>query len=54
MHELGLRRIREAGVELHHAKGVYYDWIRTLEAARTFTARRTSSSIVSVVRIFAI
>ena len=37
MHELGLRRIREAGVELHHAKGVYYDWIRTLEAARTFT-----------------
>jgi len=38
MHELGLRRIREAGVELHHAKGVYYDWIRTLEAARTFTA----------------
>lgn len=38
MHELGLRRIRESGVELHHAKGVYYEWIRTLEAARAFTA----------------
>lgn len=37
MHELGLRRIHDAGVELHHAKGVYYEWVRTLEAARTFT-----------------
>ena len=36
MHDLGLRRVREAGVGLHHAKGVYYEWIRTLEAARTF------------------
>jgi hypothetical protein len=35
MHELGLRRILGAGVELHHAKGVYYEWVRTLEAART-------------------
>ena len=38
MHELGLRRIGEAGGELHHAKGVYYEWVRTLEAARAFTA----------------
>jgi nicotinamidase-related amidase len=38
MHDLGLRRIRDAGAELHHAKGVYYEWIRTLEAARTFRA----------------
>ena len=38
MHALGLRRIREAGGELHHAKGVYYEWIRTLDAARAFTA----------------
>ncbi|HEX5824114.1 MAG TPA: isochorismatase family protein [Candidatus Limnocylindrales bacterium] len=37
MHDLGLRRIRDAGVELHHAKGVYYEWLRTLEAARAFT-----------------
>jgi len=36
MHDLGLRRVREAGVGLHHAKGVYYEWIQTLEAARTF------------------
>ena len=38
MHELGLRRIRDAGAELHHAKGVYYEWIRTLEEARRFEA----------------
>jgi nicotinamidase-related amidase len=38
MHELGLRRVREAGAELHHAKGVYYEWVQTLEAARTFTS----------------
>jgi nicotinamidase-related amidase len=37
MHELGLRRIREAGSELNHAKGVYYEWVRTLDAARQFT-----------------
>lgn len=36
MHVLGLRHIREAGVELHHAKGVYYEWIRTLGAAMAF------------------
>jgi nicotinamidase-related amidase len=38
MHELGLRRVREAGAELHHAKGVYYEWVRTLDAARRFTS----------------
>ena len=38
MHDLGLRRVREAGCELHHAKGVYYEWIRTLDAAQAFTA----------------
>ncbi len=32
----GLRRMRDAGVILAHAKGVYYEWVRTLEAARTF------------------
>ena len=37
MHELGLRRIREAGAELHHAKGVYYELVRTVDAARQFT-----------------
>jgi hypothetical protein len=36
MHDHGLRRMAEAGVELLHAKGVYYEWIRTLEAARAF------------------
>jgi len=38
MHDLGLRRIRDAGGELTHAKGVYYEWARTLEAARSFEA----------------
>jgi nicotinamidase-related amidase len=38
MHELGLRRIRDAGAELHHAKGLYYEWVRTLDAARRFTS----------------
>ena len=35
-HEAGLRRMAALGVELAHAKGVYYEWIRTLAAARTF------------------
>jgi nicotinamidase-related amidase len=38
MHEHGLAHVRDAGVEVRHAKGVYYDWIRTLEAARAFEA----------------
>ena len=36
MHEHGLRQIRDAGAELRHAKGLYYEWVRTLEAARAF------------------
>jgi nicotinamidase-related amidase len=36
MHELGLRRMRDAGVHELHAKGVYYEWIRTLAEARRF------------------
>jgi nicotinamidase-related amidase len=38
MHELGLRRIRDACGELNHAKGVYYEWARMLDAARRFVA----------------
>ncbi|MDP2349700.1 MAG: isochorismatase family protein [Chloroflexota bacterium] len=38
MHELGLRRMRDAGATLVHAKGVYYEWVRTVEAARAFEA----------------
>ena len=36
MQELGLRRMREAGVLEVHAKGVYYEWVRTLAEARRF------------------
>jgi nicotinamidase-related amidase len=36
MHDHGLAHVRAVGAELRHAKGVYYDWVRTLEAARAF------------------
>ena len=36
MHAAGLRRIASAGGELVHAKGVYYEWVRTLDGARAF------------------
>lgn len=36
MHEHGLRRIAEAGGTVLHAKGVYYEWLRTVEAATAF------------------
>jgi nicotinamidase-related amidase len=32
----GLARLRDLGVELVHCKGIYFDWIRTLEAALSF------------------
>jgi nicotinamidase-related amidase len=38
MHEHGLRRMRDAGAVLVHAKGLYYEWVRNLEAARAFEA----------------
>lgn len=34
MHGRGLERLRSAGVELNHAKGVAYEWLRTVEDAR--------------------
>ncbi|HET9083540.1 MAG TPA: isochorismatase family protein [Candidatus Limnocylindrales bacterium] len=37
MHGHGLRRIAEAGGVVTHAKGVYYEWLRTVEAADSFT-----------------
>jgi nicotinamidase-related amidase len=36
MHELGLDQLRDAGITVRHAKGVYYDWVRTLATARAF------------------
>ena len=32
----GIARLRDLGVELVHCKGVYYEWVRTLEAALAF------------------
>ena len=36
MHEHGLRRVAAAGSTVIHAKGVYYEWLRTVEAATDF------------------
>jgi nicotinamidase-related amidase len=36
MHGLGLDQLRDAGIAVRHAKGVYYDWVRTLATARAF------------------
>ena len=32
----GIERLRDLGIELVHCKGVYYDWVRTLEDALAF------------------
>ena len=37
MHDHGLRRIADAGGVITHVKGVYYEWLRTVEAATAFT-----------------
>jgi nicotinamidase-related amidase len=34
MHVRGLARLARAGVELNHAKGVTYEWLRTVDDAR--------------------
>jgi hypothetical protein len=36
MHALGLDQLRDAGIAVRHAKGVDYDWVRTLATARAF------------------
>jgi nicotinamidase-related amidase len=38
MHEHGIRRMSDAAVTVVHAKGVYYEWVRTLAAAVGFEA----------------
>jgi nicotinamidase-related amidase len=35
-HAPGLARVRDLGVEVLRCKSIYYDWIRTLDAARAF------------------
>ena len=36
MHEHGLRRVAAAGSTVIHASGVYYEWLRTVDAATSF------------------
>jgi len=38
MQDFGLAHVRDAGAEVRHAKGVYYDWMRTVAEARAFEA----------------
>ena len=38
MHDRGLAHLRDSGIEVRHAKGIYYEWVRTLAAARAFEA----------------
>ncbi|HET9222120.1 MAG TPA: isochorismatase family protein [Roseiflexaceae bacterium] len=35
-HELGLARVRDAGAAIVGVKGLFYEWIRTVEQARRF------------------
>jgi nicotinamidase-related amidase len=35
-HLAGLARLRDLGIEVLRCKSIYYDWIRTLDAARAF------------------
>jgi nicotinamidase-related amidase len=35
-HAPGMARLRDLGFELVHCKGIYYDWVRTVQAARAF------------------
>jgi nicotinamidase-related amidase len=37
-HDLGLERARILGLETIHAKGLYYEWIRSLEGLAAITA----------------
>jgi nicotinamidase-related amidase len=36
MHDHGLAHVGDAGIEIRHAKGVYYEWVRSVAAARAF------------------
>jgi nicotinamidase-related amidase len=40
-HALGLARAAALGVELVHAKGLYYEWVRSLDGLKTLAAART-------------
>ena len=35
MHDRGLRRMAAEGVELNHCKGLAYEWVRTVDLARS-------------------
>jgi nicotinamidase-related amidase len=36
-HSHGLERMRHFGIEFTHSKGLYYEWLRTLEGVHRFT-----------------
>ena len=42
-HEFGLRRMAQLGVEIVHAKGIAYEWMRTVDVANE-TRRAVNAS----------
>jgi nicotinamidase-related amidase len=38
-HEFGLDRLRQLGIELVSTKGVFYEWLRTVDAADAFASQ---------------
>lgn len=48
-HDLGLARARTLGVETVHAKGLYYEWARSLEGLAQLKARRNVAPPVGCV-----
>jgi nicotinamidase-related amidase len=42
-HEFGLRRMAQLGVEIVHAKGVAFEWMRTVDLAIETTRQVTSA-----------
>jgi nicotinamidase-related amidase len=43
-HEIGLERVRRAGGLISSVKGVYYEWVRTVERDREFFERNRDMS----------
>jgi nicotinamidase-related amidase len=43
-HEAGLRRMAQLGIEIVHAKGVAFEWMRTVDVATETTARARRES----------
>lgn len=50
-HEAGLARMREAGATIVQAKGLYYEWLRTVEQVHRFRTERADVAPPEGVRL---